>query len=134
MCIRDRAIFGPGPSGSFDDAGVAAPCVVRLGRDEFIMFYEAYSSSAPGVASVAVATSRDGVSWTRPSAPALEAGAAGAWDQGGVGKPYAVPMAGDRIRLYYEGRAAAGDERGAGVGVALSTDADRFVFARRTSD
>ena len=129
-----EAIFGPGPSGSFDDAGVAAPCVVRLGRDEFIMFYEAYSSSAPGVASVAVATSRDGVSWTRPSAPALEAGAAGAWDQGGVGKPYAVPMAGDRIRLYYEGRAAAGDERGAGVGVALSTDADRFVFARRTSD
>ena len=129
-----EAIFGPGPSGSFDDAGVAAPCVVRLGREEFIMFYEAYSSSAPGVASVAVATSRDGVSWTRPSAPALEAGVAGAWDQGGVGKPYAVPMAGDRIRLYYEGRAAAGDERGAGVGVALSTDADRFVFARRASD
>ena len=128
---RPGAIFGPGPSGSFDDAGVASPCVVRLGRAEFIMFYEAYSSAAPGIASIAVATSKDGIEWTRPSAPALGPGVSGAWDEGGVGKPYAVPMAGDRVRLYYEGRNL-GSSTGAGVGVALSSDSDRFVFNRRT--
>lgn len=124
-------MFAPGPPGSFDDAGVGAPCVARLGKEEFVMFYEAYSARAPGVSSIAVATSRDGVTWTRPSKPALERGEEGAWDHGGVGKPYAVPMAGDRVRLYYEGRARAGDDRGSGVGVALSVDGDRFSFARR---
>lgn len=32
----EREVFGPGPKGSFDDAGVASPCVVRLGRKEFV--------------------------------------------------------------------------------------------------
>ena len=126
-----RGVFGPGPSGSFDDAGVASPCVVRLGKKEFIMFYEAYSSANPGVASIALATSEDGFVWTRPNAPVLTAGEPGSWDQGGVGRPYAVPMAGDRVRLYYEGRARAGDARGVGVGVAVSAEHDRFAFVRR---
>mmetsp|Transcript_1847 Transcript_1847/g.5898 ORF Transcript_1847/g.5898 Transcript_1847/m.5898 type:complete len:453 (+) Transcript_1847:1750-3108(+) len=125
------AVFGPGPAGAFDDAGVASPCVVRLGREEFIMFYEAYSSQNPDVATIAVATSKDGVKWTRASGPALASGAPGAWDAGGVGKPYAVPMAGDRIRLYYEGRNASNPLHGAGVGVALSVEGDRFAFTRR---
>jgi hypothetical protein len=125
------AVFGPGPTGAFDDAGVASPCVVRLGREEFIMFYEAYSSQNPDVATIAVATSKDGVKWTRASGPALASGAPGAWDAGGVGKPYAVPMAGDRIRLYYEGRNASNPLHGAGVGVALSVEGDRFAFTRR---
>ena len=127
----EREVFGPGPKGSFDDAGVASPCVVRLRRREFIMFYEAYSSANPGVASIAIATSEDGFVWTRPDAPALTAGEPGAWDQGGVGRPYAVPMAGERVRLYYEGRAAPGDARGVGVGVAVSAEHDRFAFIRR---
>ena len=134
---RDRSktpVFGPGPAGSFDDAGVAAPCVVRLGKDQFVMFYEAYSSAAPGRSSIAVATSPDGARWTRPRAPALEPGAPGEWDAGGVGKPYAVPMAGERVRLYYEGRSEPFAKRGSGVGVALSVDGDRFTFARRQGD
>ena len=125
------AIFGPGPPGAFDDAGVASPCVVRLGREEFIMFYEGYSLKNPNVASIAVATSKDGVSWRRGSSPALVSGDPGSWDAGGVGKPYAVPMAGDRIRLYYEGRSASDPLRGVGIGVALSSEANRFDFTRR---
>jgi hypothetical protein len=95
------------------------------------MFYEAYSSANPGVASIAIATSEDGFVWTRPNAPALTAGEPRAWDQGGVGRPYAVPMAGERVRLYYEGRAAPGDARGVGVAVAVSVEHDRFAFIRR---
>jgi hypothetical protein len=83
---------------------------------------------------IGVALSRDGLSWTRPagaSAPLLSASATrGAWDAGGVGAPFAVPMAAGRWRLYYEGygeAAAQGWEgRGrvaaCGIGLALSAD------------
>jgi hypothetical protein len=40
-------------------------------------------------------------------------------------------MAGERVRLYYEGRAAPGDARGVGFGVAVSAEHDRFAFIRR---
>ena len=67
------------------------------------------------------------MSWTRANggAPLLRrASDDSAWDAGGVGAPFAVPMAAGKWRLYYEGYGAAG--RGAaapqGIGLALSAD------------
>jgi hypothetical protein len=100
-------------------------------------FYEGHSAS--GERAIGVALSRDGLTWTRPSgaakasasAPLLSPSrAAGAWDAGGVGAPFAVPMAAGRWRLYYEGYGE-GAARGweghgmtppSGVGLALSAD------------
>ena len=111
-------------------------------------FYEGHSES--GERAIGAAVSRDGVSWTRPSGsgPLLRGAAdAAAWDAGGVGAPFAVPMAAGKWRLYYEGYggAARGAQgRGAaapqGIGLALSadpaSDADDVTtrpFRRRTA-
>ena len=109
-------------------------------------FYEGHSEA--GERAIGAAVSRDGVSWTRPSgaAPLLSAPRDdAAWDAGGVGAPFAVPMAAGKWRLYYEGYgAAARGARGAaapqGIGLALSADpaneADDVTtrpFRRRTA-
>ena len=94
----------------------------------FRRFYEGHSES--GERAIGAAVSRDGVSWSRPagSAPLLSAARDdAAWDAGGVGGPFAVPMAAGKWRLYYDGYAAAArGARGAaapcGVGLALSAD------------
>jgi hypothetical protein len=93
-------------------------------------FYEGHSES--GERAIGAASSRDGVSWTRANggAPLLSrASDASAWDAGGVGAPFAVPMAAGKWRLYYEGYGAAArgpQGRGAaapqGIGLALSAD------------
>ena len=92
-------------------------------------FYEGHS--AAGERAIGAAVSRDGVTWTRPtSTPILSASCvAGAWDAGGVGAPFALPMAAGRWRLYYEGYAAeaatwAGRDGAApsGIGLALSAE------------
>jgi len=67
------------------------------------------------------------VSWSRASgaAPLLSASREqGAWDGGGVGAPFALPMAAGKWRLYYEGydQAARGAAPSRGVGLALSAD------------
>ena len=41
-------ILDAGPEGSIDDLGVKSPCVARIGRNEYVMFYEALSSKHPG--------------------------------------------------------------------------------------
>ena len=125
-------ILDAGPEGSIDDLGVKSPCVARIGRNEYIMFYEALSSKHPGKSTICVAKSQDGIKWERASAPALGFGEDGTWDEGGVGRPYVVPMAENKLRLYYEGRSAA-NGLGVGIGLAVSIGDDMFSFVRRKS-
>lgn len=111
------------------------------------MFYEAIDVT--GRRSIGVAVSDDGrTNWTRHPAPVLEpATRAGAWDNGGVGAPYAVQMAAGRWRLYYAGTPAAADNTDEGFpatawrgfGLALSGDGAEqlrgapLAFARRVA-
>jgi hypothetical protein len=125
-------ILDAGPEGSIDDLGVKSPCVARIGRNEYVMFYEALSSKHPGKSTICVAKSQDGIRWERASIPALSFGEDGAWDEGGVGRPYVVPMAENKLRLYYEGRSDA-NGLGVGIGLAVSVGDDMFSFVRRKS-
>jgi len=125
-------ILDAGPEGSIDDLGVKSPCVARIGRNEYVMFYEALSSKHPGKSTICVAKSQDGIKWERASTPALVFGEDGAWDEGGVGRPYVVPMAENKLRLYYEGRSDA-NGLGVGIGLAVSVGDDMFSFVRRKS-
>lgn len=91
----------------------------------YLRFYEGHSES--GERGIGAAVSRDGVSWARAAgaAPLLSASRdAGAWDAGGVGAPFAVPMAAGKWRLYYEGygSGARGTAPPGGIGLALSAD------------
>jgi hypothetical protein len=97
--------------------------VVRdIDSKQYFMFYEAVA--ADGRRSIGVAVSKDGLrGWQRCPQPVLEgSGKAGAWDEGGVGCPWAVSMAGGAWRLYYSGRAAAGGGAWSGIGLARSVE------------
>ena len=121
---KDRRVLGPGPPGAFDERGVSSCHVVRDGG-RMVMLYE--GTDAAGRTCIGAATSADGLGWERCAAPILEPSAdAGAWDAGGVGSPFPVPMAEGRWRLYYEGRPAAPGAAAPapcqGVGLAVSAD------------
>ncbi|TVS09906.1 MAG: glycosyl hydrolase [Gammaproteobacteria bacterium] len=113
-------ILGPGPSGRFDDLGVATRHVIRHdGR--WLMFYEGVGDIGEGPAvsrQLGVAVSDDGLDWQRidgadrggsilAQVPAGEGG----WDHR-LGCPWVVPMADGSLRLYYIGS----NERPAGMG------------------
>jgi len=116
---RGGVAFAGGGS-TFDAAGAAARHVVRdTASKRWVMFYEGVA--ADGGRSIGVATSADGLSgWTASPTPVLTPGPPGAWDDGAVGAPCAVPMAAGRWRLYYGGRSGRA-RAGAfcGVGLAL---------------
>lgn len=102
----------------WEAGGVTAPHVHRTGPDSWLMFYEAMG--ADGRSSVGAATSRNGAAWA-PAGRVLAPGKDGSWDDGGVGAPCGVPMAGGRWRLYYEGRRN-GAELPQGLGLAVSQE------------
>lgn len=113
---------GPAP-GDFDARGAATRCVVRdIDTKQYLMFYEGVA--ADGTRSIGLAVSKDGLKgWARCPEPVLAgSGAAGAWDQGDVGCPWAVSMAGGRWRLYYSGRQQCGGGGWRGIGMARSVE------------
>ena len=117
-------------SSSFDAAGAASRHVVfDSSTKQYVMFYEGVARDDSR--SIGVAVSTDGLrGWKRVSdGPVLSASesssSSSSWDDGGVGAPCVVPMAGGKWRLYYSGRAK-GSAPGAwcGVGLALMVDDD----------
>lgn len=87
-------------------------------------YYTGYrqSSSEQSETAICRAVSIDGVSWKRqPSGPVLEAGAPGAWDDGGVAAGSVLPSPDGRgYVLYYSGKTR--DRIWAGIGIARSDD------------
>ena len=80
-------VFGPGPAGSFDQNGVADPCVVNVDGTLY-MYYE--GSDQNNVQLTGVATSTDGVNWTRSGSPILRQGSPADFDAAAQGEPAVV--------------------------------------------
>lgn len=91
-----------------------------LDSKRYLMFYEGVA--ADGARSIGVAVSDDGLrGWRRCPRPVLTgSGVAGSWDEGDVGCPWAVSMAGGAWRLYYSGRPQRGGGAWRGIGMARS--------------
>lgn len=120
-----KGVIFEGGSGEFDARGAAARHVVRNQDGDFVMFYEAVGKD--DTRSIGMAISKNGLNnWKSVGKPILEpSDVEGAWDEGGIGAPRAVPMA-KSWRLYYAGRAK-GDTCWTGIGLALSDEAaDKF--------
>ena len=115
----DDPVLIPSDEG-WDSKSVQYPSVVRLG-DEWRMYYSGYakSDSEEGPSSIGVATSADGVTWTRRSAPVFEASPESAWEDGGVRSPTVV-IDGDRLLMLYSGRT------GGVRGLAVSNDGEQW--------
>jgi predicted GH43/DUF377 family glycosyl hydrolase len=94
-------VLQSGPRGSWDERGVADPCVIRLGS-RFYMYYLGQDRARRQ--RLGVAQSEDGVHWRKLiSNPVLELGAAGAFDENGLGEP-AVWVSHGRYWMLYTGR------------------------------
>jgi predicted GH43/DUF377 family glycosyl hydrolase len=115
-----EAVLETGPRGSFDERGVADPYVIRAGG-QFYLFYLGMDRARRQ--RLGVARSSDGVRWAKlRSNPVLELGAAGAFDEIGLGEP-AVWSSGGSYWMLYTGRDRAERRR---VGLAKSPDGVRW--------
>jgi predicted GH43/DUF377 family glycosyl hydrolase len=113
-------VFAGGPRGSWDERGVADPCVIRAG-DWFYLFYLGQDRARRQ--RLGLARSRDAVRWEKLRGnPVLELGGPGAFDENGLGEP-AVWPAGGLWWMLYTGRDRAEDRR---LGLARSRDGVRW--------
>ena len=91
---------------AFDAAGVSARCVIAdpVTPNGLLMFYEGQDQQRRH--SIGVASSLDGIEWTRrDGGPIFEPSAdEGAWDGAAVARPCVVPLEDGSARLYYLGR------------------------------
>lgn len=91
-------ILEPGPAGAFDHAGLAWPSVVRT-DDGYLMFYTGMDVPR-GTGAIGLATSEDGVTWTRREEPVLTAEAD--WEGGSLDRPR-VAVAASGLAMVYAG-------------------------------
>ncbi len=113
---EDQPVLPLGPFESWDERAVADPHVIRRG-EFFYMFYLGQDRARRQ--RLGVARSRDGVRWEKSrSNPLLELGAAGAFDEAGLGEP-AVWSSGGAYWMLYTGRARDEQRR---IGLAKSVD------------
>lgn len=95
---RAGVVLSRGPLGSFDESAVADPYVIRAGRN-FYMYYLGQDRAMRQ--RLGVAESPDGVHWEKlRTNPILELGAAGAFDERGVGEAAVWPSGGSYWMLY----------------------------------
>ena len=98
--IDPEPIVKPGPAGSFDVGGVQWPSVVRF-RDEYLLFYAGFDLAQGGTGSIGLATSPDGVAWTKRGEPVLRA--TERWEGRSLDRPR-VAVTPDGLAMVYAGR------------------------------
>lgn len=118
-------VLRPGPPGSWDGAWVESPAVIpaaRNGRD--FMWYTGVDAS--GFVRIGLATSPDGVHWTKwQGNPVLDLGAPGGWEDVWVAVPGVIGWRGGFLMVYSavgSGDLADGSPDDIGVGLAFSID------------
>lgn len=96
-------ILVPGAPGRFDDLGVGGPAVLHDGTG-YLMLYNASTGggdgSIPQTASIGLARSDDGLTWTREDRPILVP--ANDWDKVGVATP-GVVLEDDALTVWFTG-------------------------------
>lgn len=122
-----QPVVSPGSSGAWDEGWVADPTVIRRGANDWIMYFRGQDTlDNSGTIQIGLATSTDGVSWTKSgSNPVLTPGSAGAWDETHVLGPAAyLDPDGTRAHLWYAGEDSGGTQ---GLGYARSDDDTTFT-------
>ncbi|NPV60778.1 MAG: hypothetical protein HPY75_14105, partial [Actinobacteria bacterium] len=109
-------VFGPGPSGSWDEN--LGHIVVRQDGPGYAMWYEAFD--AGGISAVGYASSPDGVTWERSALNPVLRGTPATWDAGGIEGFVLLerPWVGDYM-IAYTGTDGSGNY---GIGLAFSPD------------
>lgn len=95
----NNPVFNPGASGQWDDKSVFGPNVLRIGNI-YYMWYVGATTSGTSEAT-GVATSPDGINWTRHAANPVLVPSSGAWDTEwtDVGS---VVQSGNTLHMWYD--------------------------------
>ncbi|HXG26989.1 MAG TPA: hypothetical protein VNL94_09110 [Candidatus Binatia bacterium] len=115
----DAPVLTRGGEGSWDAGGLDFPSVIPT-DDGFAMFYSGIPSSETNEGAIGMATSADGIAWTKVEAPVAEPGLCGEFDARAVLQPSVLPGP-NGLYLIYAGHAG-DDASRPGVGFATSTD------------
>jgi len=90
----------PASTGKWDSNVLWRPCVVKT-DSSFLMWYN--GEDGTGVDRIGLATSSDGVSWTRYAQnPVLTEGTSGEWDRGSVNEVWVI-YDGGLFKMWYSG-------------------------------
>lgn len=117
-----------GPTGTWDEFGVTVPAVVKT-DDGYLMFYSGYASEFPAQA-IGMATSTDGITWTKHDNPATTdalyaesdpvfTAAHVPWDADVAHQPHVVATPDGLVMLF---RTFTGRQQNIAYGLATSTD------------
>lgn len=109
--VDRRPALEPGDEGSWDELRLAEPSLIQTDNG-FLLFYTGFD--ADGVGRIGLATSADGITWTKRADPVLEG--RGGWDGGSIGNPQVVDTPNGSVMVY---RTEAG---GFAFGLARSSD------------
>jgi predicted GH43/DUF377 family glycosyl hydrolase len=109
--VDRRPVLESGAQGSWDSLRVAEPSLVRT-AEGLLLFYTGFDED--GVGRVGLATSADGVTWTKRVDPVFEG--RDEWDGGSIGNPQVVETTDGLVMAY---RTEAG---GSAFGLARSPD------------
>jgi predicted GH43/DUF377 family glycosyl hydrolase len=111
--------------GEWDGGGIDFPSVVRT-DEGYVMLYSAWRLSEPYSDVVGMATSPDGISWTKSDGPIIRPGLCGDFDARSITLPR-LRDAGEGWYLFYNGLPEG--DGGAAVGVASSPDLRSWTCA-----
>jgi predicted GH43/DUF377 family glycosyl hydrolase len=101
-----------GPSGSFDSRWIVNPNVIVV-NNEYRMYYQGYTGT---ISEIGLATSTDGIKWTKYSGNPVMRVAPGTWESSIVGTPK-VYFDGSNYKMLYTGYNGV-----YAIGLATSTD------------
>jgi predicted GH43/DUF377 family glycosyl hydrolase len=97
---RGQPVLAAGPPGSWDEGGISVGDVVKAG-DTYLLYYS--GSSADGLRySIGLATSVDGLEWTKHPEPLISPGGPGEWNSLQVAHP-SVLWEDGTYRMWYVG-------------------------------
>jgi hypothetical protein len=115
----DAPVLRRGEAGAWDAGGLDFPGVIPT-EEGFALFYSGIDSTSSSTGSVGMATSADGITWTKGEAPVAEPGICGGFDDRAVHQPRVV-VGDNGLFLVYAGYAGALESRPS-LGFASSLD------------
>ena len=117
--VQTDPVLEPAPPLSVDGFGVGGMCVQRVGTT-YYMWYTGVPENE-FAQSIYLATSADGLNWTKEATPVLQRGAPGSFDSRQLGKPsvvYDPTNIAAPFRMWYAGEG----DLGGSIGYATSLD------------
>jgi hypothetical protein len=111
-----------GTPGTWDEGGVGAPFVIKVGPDDYRMWYQDRELNGIGYA-----TSANGTEWTKHTSPVLLPGPSGAWDDTFVADPNVLPD-GSTYHMWYSGY------NGDVIRIGYASSSDGITWNKSTSN